>query len=54
MVKIFTELAVCLSVTNLFAIMQGRNGRNGEEKKVEGAEKVGRYLEDLSGDACGT
>lgn len=53
MIKIFTDFAVCLPVTNLFAIMQGRNGKNGEERKVEGAEKVGRYLEDLSGDAYG-
>lgn len=53
-IKIFTDFSVCLSVTNMFAIMQGRNGRNEEERKVEGAEKVGRYLEDLPGDACGT
>lgn len=51
--KVFTDFAVCLPVANLFAVMQGRNGKNGEEKKVERAEKVGRYLEDLSGDVYG-
>lgn len=53
MVKNFTDFVVGPSVTNLFVIMQGRNGRNIGEKRVDGAEKVGRYLKDLSSDVCG-